>query len=219
MLFLRFVDGAYYMFDPAERNDQGKPWAGFKGDGFSVVIRVTNVDKLIDWVLEGLNKKDNCNFVFYPSSILNMVKINMSPPETLEDLKPKKKEEVQQVPAKGTLSASIYTYYKLCFYYLAKSVKEEPPEGEIEEKASVTSGRFVEDPLEQTAEFAPDVKEPEGDLERPSWMKDIQVAKAEVPKDKIPIERAKAASVTFFKGILKTQIDLYLKFFVYRIDS
>lgn len=87
------------------------------------------------------------------------------------------------------------------FRCLGKKVKEEPPEEVVEEKASVTSGRFVEDPLEQTAEFAPDVREPEGDLERPSWMKDIQIAKAEVPKDKIPLERAKAASVTFFKGI------------------
>lgn len=119
ILFLLLLDGAYFMFDPAERNDQGKPWTGFNGDGFSVVIRVTNIDKLIDWILEGLNKKDNCNFVFYPCSILNMVKISLSPPETLEDLKPKKKEEIQQVPVKGILPAPMHTFcnYKKCISF------------------------------------------------------------------------------------------------------
>lgn len=173
------------MFDPAERSENGKKWTGIAGTGFAVVIRVTSLDKLIDCILEGLNRKDQFHFVFYPCAVLSMVKLNLVPPNSLAEVQTQPTEPPEKV--------------------VRKKKPPEPPQAEEEpppDEEPPEPGVFQESMEEKAEEISAEVQDPGTESKRPSWMQEVPLQRKEVSQEKIPIEKVKAESVTYFRELI-----------------
>lgn len=183
--FLCNPGGAYYLFDPNERDEKGAPWRDTPGRGYSTVIRVTNLGKFFEWLVATLNQKDNSPYSVYPCSVLRMSKVNTQPPLNVDEILAKLQPPT--APSATNIPAAV----------ARPPVKQEPPEeapgeGEAEEPKP--------DPVAETEEYAPDVQAPETASRCPSWMQDVQVVKKQVPSSRIPKAPARAESVTYFRG-------------------
>ncbi|EFA04883.1 hypothetical protein TcasGA2_TC014944 [Tribolium castaneum] len=137
----------FFIFDSTEHNHLGGKWDGLPGLGYCYCIRVPTTRLLADIILKNSPLKPINKFIIYPCILEKVVKVNTTPPETVDGGTPAPPETPK--PRLKTTRITKIAEPKV------EEIKVEELGGEVEPKKSISKSRIPPErpKLESTTHF------------------------------------------------------------------
>ncbi|CAH1118614.1 unnamed protein product [Phaedon cochleariae] len=183
-------DDFYYLFDPMEHEDNGQPWTGVPGYGFSLLCRCKTLRDLVDTIYNNMETKvPNSKFEILGCTIQRIIHVQTVPPNTFEELAPAEDTSINEVDLADIKEAK------------AVDILEDKLKAYIDEDNEDVGSMKI-----KLQELSPDVGDSLSLTKRPSWLQE-SVNKMDVCKFPIP-HKVVPQKLTFYSELVPKKIGI-----------
>ncbi|GJQ78158.1 hypothetical protein Trydic_g2490 [Trypoxylus dichotomus] len=195
------VKKSYYFFDPVDHDQDGTEWKGLQGHGYSLLAKVVTTSNLIPLVQESLKCAENPKFSLVPCNILRKFKINTRYPSCMADANlelkfpPMKDKQIESVPPKSEADTEDTQQVPV-----GEDDKEEDYDSDFDELGPASTDMILPEDSQEPARSGSkpeEMAEESGTQTKPKYM-----------EVRAPIQKVKAASVTYFLDIVPNKIGI-----------